>query len=319
MMLSDIISTLNVSKKIAITFHTSPDGDSLGSSLALMLALEKVNKNVYILCKDEVPETYTFLPKCIRIVEARNNVDKDIDCVVVLDCGNVERICADLDIKSRKYTLINIDHHLSNNFYGDLNLVDTKAAAVGEIIYNLLHDMNIELDIDIASCLYTSIVSDTGGFKHSNTTAVTHDIAGKLVSEGINFSDIHRILFQNKSFERIKLYGKVIDKMYLLNDGRICIMKLTKDMLNEGDSKFSDTSDIISIGVDIDTVEVTVLLKEGEEEIKISLRSKSVVDVRKIAENFGGGGHIRAAGLMINKSLKEAENMIINAIEKELI
>lgn len=319
MILNNIINVLNDSKEIAITFHTSPDGDSLGSSLALMLALQKINKSVYILCKDKIPESYTFLPKCNEIIGASSSINKDTDCVVVLDCGNVERICSDLDIKFKQYTLINIDHHLSNDFYGDLNLVDTKAAAVGEIVYNLLNTMNIALDIDIASCLYTSIVSDTGGFRYPNTTSKTHDIIGKLVSEGINFSDIHRILFQNKSFERIKLYGKVIDKMYLLNNGKICIMKLTKDMLNEVNSKFFDTSDIISIGVDIDTVEVTVLLKEGEEGIKVSLRSKAIVDVRKIAESFGGGGHMRASGLLINESLNEAENIIIKAIEKELI
>jgi len=317
-MLNEIINKIKCSENIGITFHISPDGDSLGSALALMIGLKKINKNVYIICNDNIPDIYDFLPY-IKELSVDSYKINNIDCIIVLDCGNFSRISANLDLNNKEYTLINIDHHISNEKYGDLNYISPTSAAVGEIIYELLKLLYVPVDKDMATCLYTSIISDTGGFKHSNTTSTTHKIAGELIDIGIDHSEIYRMLFENVKFERVKLYGKVIDAMYLSKDKNICIMKLTKKMLDEIGIEASDTSDIISIGVNIDTVEVTVLLKETDKGTKVSLRSKSIVDVRKIAEYFGGGGHIRASGILINKPLKETENLIIKAIEKELI
>jgi phosphoesterase RecJ-like protein len=317
-MLNEIINKIKCSENIGITFHISPDGDSLGSALALMIGLKKINKNVYIICNDNIPDIYDFLPY-IKELSVDSYKINNIDCIIVLDCGNFSRISANLDLNNKEYTLINIDHHISNEKYGDLNYISPTSAAVGEIIYELLKLLYVPVDKDMATCLYTSIISDTGGFKHSNTTSTTHKIAGELIDIGIDHSEIYRMLFENVKFERVKLYGKVIDAMYLSKDKNICIMKLTKEMLDEIGIEASDTSDIISIGVNIDTVEVTVLLKETDKGTKVSLRSKSIVDVRKIAEYFGGGGHIRASGILINKPLKETENLIIKAIEKELI
>lgn len=320
MTINDIINLLKQSMKIGITFHTSPDGDSLGSSLALLQGLRKIGKHAFIISKDKVPELYDFLPFKDEVNNAVQFLPSvELDCVIVLDCGNFERISANLDLNRKTYVLANVDHHMSNSLYGDLNFVDTSASSVGEIIYRILNSLDIEVDRNIATCIYTSIISDTGGFKHSNTTFTTHAIAGELISTGIDFSELHRLLFQNKKFKRLKLQAKVIENMYLIHKEAICIMKLSKSMLDELSIEASDTSDIISLGIDIDTVEVAALIKEADEGVKISLRSKSAVDVRKIAELFGGGGHIRASGLSINKSINEAEELIINAIKKELI
>lgn len=319
MEMNDVINALVSSRKIGITFHVSPDGDSLGSSLALMQGLIKINKKAYIISKDTAPEIYNFLPFIQNVNSSSGRVQEGTDCVIVLDCGNVDRISADLDIKSKEFTLINIDHHVSNDLYGNINHLDTNSSSVGEIVYRLLLELNVTIDINIASCLYTSIASDTGWFRHSNTTPITHTIAGDLIKTGVNFSDLHRVLFENVKFKRIKLYGKVIDKMYLTANDRVCVMKLTREMLEDLGIEASDTSDIISIGTQVSNVEVAVLIKETEEGVKISLRSKSQVDVRKIAENFGGGGHVRASGLSLNKKIYEAEKIIIKAIENELI
>lgn len=318
MILNDIVNAIKDSKTIGITFHVSPDGDSLGSALALALALKKIDKDCYIICEDNVPELYKFLPFS-KVNMEETIIDYITDTVIVLDCGDVKRISAYVDMNNRSYTVLNIDHHLSNQFYGDVNLVDTNSAAVGEIVYELIKAMDIALDSDIAKSIYTSMVSDTGGFKYSNTTSKTHTIASDLISYDINFNDIHMTLFQSKNFSRVKLYGKVIEKLYLVEDNKVCIMKLTKSMLNELGVEASDTSDIISLGTDIDSVEVVALLKESDSTVKVSLRSKHLVDVRKIAETFGGGGHMRAAGLTIDSNLENAETIIINAIKKELI
>ncbi|MCY6356640.1 DHH family phosphoesterase [Clostridium sp. ZS2-4] len=317
--INSVIEAINRSKKIGITCHVSPDGDALGSSLALMQGLLKLNKEAYIMSKESLPETFGYLPFCDEVNKNIDCILENTDTVIVLDCGNVGRINSNLSMPNRNYTLINIDHHLSNDLYGDINYVNTDAAAVSEIIYEIFNMMNIEIDTDIATCLYTSLVTDTGSFKHSNTTDLTHKIAGHLINVGIDFSQIHRNIFENVKYSRIKLQGRVIENMYLTHDGKICIMKLTQEMLDEFDINNGDSSDIISLGTKIDTVEVAVLLKETEEGVKVSLRSKTIVDVRKIAEKFDGGGHVRASGFASKKSLKEINKIIIKEIEKELI
>ncbi|EJO5348171.1 bifunctional oligoribonuclease/PAP phosphatase NrnA [Clostridium botulinum] len=320
MITNDILNKIMESNSIAITFHTSPDGDSLGSALGLLQGIRKLNKKAYILSTESVPETFKYLPCSEEITGDIKEPTKDTDCVIVLDCGNVERINAQLDLKNRQYFLINMDHHLSNDMYGDLNLVDTNAPAVAEVVYNILKELNINVDKNIAACLYTSLITDTGSFRYPGTTSVTHTIAGELINTGLDFSSIHRKIFENKKYERLKLYGKALEEMYL-EDEKLCVIKITKKMLNElnmEDAK--DTSDIISLGMQIGSVEVAVLFKEVEEGVKISLRSKEYVDVRKIAENFGGGGHIRASGAFIKgEALDIVEKILIEIIKKELI
>ncbi|MFL0246941.1 DHH family phosphoesterase [Candidatus Clostridium stratigraminis] len=319
MIINKVIKSILESKKIGISFHASPDGDSIGSSLGLMQGLMKLNKEVYILCDDKVPEVYGYLPCIKSIINASSTIKDGTDCIIILDCGSYDRISVNLSEFPKNYYLINVDHHITNELYGDINFVNTRASAVGEIVYNILKELKVKIDENISLCLYTSIVTDTGGFKYSNTTTETHNIIGELIKTGINFSEVHRLIFENKKYERVKLYGSVINSMYLTHKDKICVMKLTSDLLNDFSNKASDTSDIISIGMEIDTVEVAILLKEMSEGVKISLRSKSIVDVRKIAEAFGGGGHTRASGLSIDKNITEVEKIILNAVENELV
>lgn len=319
MIMNDIINTLRKSNRIGITFHSSPDGDALGSTLALMQGLKKLGKDCYIISKDKAPGVYKFLPYIDNVNTSNGEVIEETDCVVVLDCGNLERISGNLKIDSKHYVLINMDHHLSNDLYGDFNFVDTNSASVGEIIYQIIRLMGIRMDKEMAICLYTSLVTDTGGFKFSNTTSVTHGIAGDLINIGIDFSEIHRIIFENKKYEKVKLQAKVIDTIELKFNNKFCIMELTKDMLEKIGVDASDTSDIVSIGMGIDVVEVCALLKENDDGVKISLRAKKDFDVRKIAEIFGGGGHTKAAGLLLKTSLEEAKSIITKEVEKELI
>jgi Exopolyphosphatase-related proteins len=315
--MNDLVNSLMSKNLIGITFHLSPDGDSLGSALALMLGLRSFNKEVYIISKEKAPEEYGFLPSVHEIDGNTSEVKENTDCLICLDCGNIERL--NLHMKSKFYEIINIDHHLSNDKYGDINYIDTKASAVGEIIYSLLNKMNIEIDKNIAACMYTSIVTDCGSFKYSNTTSNTHSIAGDLISKGIDFSEIHRLIYENKKYDKIKLLGSVINEMYLCLDNKVCMMEVNKKMLSELNIEQADTSGIISLGLEIDQVEIAILFKEVDDGVKVSIRSKYDFDVRKIAEYFGGGGHKKASGFMVFKPLLEAKNVVINLIEKELI
>ncbi|WP_102400680.1 DHH family phosphoesterase [Haloimpatiens massiliensis] len=319
MIMNEILKKISESENIVITFHESPDGDSIGTSLALMQGLKKLHKHVKIISKDSTPKYLQFLPYSKEINGENRIIPKNTDCVLVVDCGDVKRINVEnLNLENKDYILVNIDHHLSNEMYGDYNYVNTDAIAVAEIIYEIMNKMDISIDMDIATCLYTSLITDSGSFKHSGTTSTTHAIAGELIDIGIDFSEIHRKVFENKPLNKIKLYGKIIENMNVISNGKLCIMKVTKDMLDSIGVESDDTGDAISFGTNIDTVEVVALLKEWNNGTKISLRSKNKVDVRRIAEMYKGGGHTRAAGMFLELPMDKAEETIIKVIEKEL-
>lgn len=320
MTMNNIIDAINQSSEIAITFHISPDGDSLGSALGLREALISFGKNAYIMSKEAVPYNLNFLPNSEIIDGSTFKVLPSTNLVIVLDCGDFKRINAEIDKENKAYTLINIDHHLSNEQYGDLNYVDPSCSSIGELIYSFLEKLEVKITPNIATCLYTSIISDTGSFRYSSTTHLTHNIAGKLIDTGIDFSRIHRKVFDDKQFSMIKFLGRAIDNMKLVKD-KICLIKISSnDFVDFGLDSSIDTSHIIALGLEVKSAEVAVLLKESQDKVKVSLRSKDNADVRGIAEKFGGGGHTKAAGLTLsNVTLYEAEKLLLEEIEKELI
>ena len=323
MTLSQIARFILESKKIGITYHVSPDGDAVGSVLALFNALKSLNKDCYILSKDTLSDNLKFLKGSDEVTGEITEPDDETDIVVILDCGNLERVSANL--KKFTGTIVNIDHHLSNDKYGDVNYIDSNAAATAEIVFELLNLMGISFEKensvikDIGTCMYTSIVTDTGAYRHSNVTERTHKISAILKKIGVDNTFIYQSLFDNKDFSRIKLIGKALSNMQLILNGKVALLEIDKNFTADLGIDIGDTSDIISYGLQIKGVEVTLLLKEVEDGVKASLRAKNYVDVRKIAEVFGGGGHIRASGIkMKNMSMEEAKYEILNEIQKEL-
>ena len=321
--LKSISEILLGAKKIGITYHVSPDGDAVGSVLALLQGLRIINKDAYIISKDKLSENLNYLPTSNEVTGNITEPTEDTDVVIVLDCGNLERVCANLN--NFNGVLLNVDHHLSNDFYGDSNYVDTSASATAEIVYELLGLLGVDLSIsnektlNVATCLYTSLVTDTGCFRHSNVTDRTLLIASNLKKIGVNNTYIYQSLFDNKEFDRVRFIGKVISNMKLVLDGKVALIELPNSFADEFSIEIGDTSDIISYGLQIKGVEVTLLIKEVENGVKCSLRSKNNVDVRKIAEIFAGGGHTKAAGIAIKeKSINEAKEILLKEIEKEL-
>lgn len=322
--LQDISRIILDSKKIGITYHVSPDGDAVGSALALLNALKKLKKDAYLISKDIISENLQFLKGAKEATGNLTSATEDTSIVVVLDCGNYERISADLD--TFKGSIINIDHHVSNDNYGEVNYIDTDAAATAEIVFELLEELGLNFNEEtdsmknIGTCLYTSLVTDTGAFRHSNVTFRTHTIAAKLKKIGVNNTYIHQNLFDNKSFEKIRLIGKALNSMELLLDRKVSLIKIPISYGDELGIEIGDTSDIISFGLQIKGVEVAVLIKEVENGTKVSLRSKDKFDVRDIAERLGGGGHVKAAGITLKGiKLEEAKDKILEEIEKELL
>ncbi|OOM76917.1 bifunctional oligoribonuclease/PAP phosphatase NrnA [Clostridium sp. BL-8] len=321
--LSEIKAEILKSKRIGLSFHTSPDGDAIGSTLALLNALRYLGKDSCIISRDVIPDNLSFLSLGNEIDGNILEPKEDTDLVIILDCGNVERISADLS--NYKGKIINIDHHISNDNYGMLNYVDPTSSATCEISYLLVQELGIDLksksDINVAigSAVYSGIVTDTGSFRHSNVTKRTHDIAAKLIEIGIDNSKIHSSLFDNKPFEKIKLMGCVLSNIELVLNNKVAVLQISKELLNELNLEKVDTSDIINVGLGIKGVEVSMLLKESDEGIKGSLRSKNNVDVRKVAEVYGGGGHVKAAGLIQKGiSLEKAKENLLNTLKDEI-
>lgn len=321
MSMEEIKNSILNSNKIGITFHTSPDGDAAGSALGLLNGLRALGKSSYITSRDVIQDNLSFLPLGREIDGLTERPLEGTDLIIVVDCGNVERISGDLS--SYNGTVINIDHHLSNDMYGNINYVDKKAAATAEIIYELLVSLGFNFDEEdeilknIGTCLYTSLVTDTGSFRHSNVTKRTHKIAGILRGVGVNNTLIHTKLFENTPVNKVRLIGEALCKMELHFNGKVAVIAIPLEMLKRLDMEKSDTSDLIGTILAMEGVEAAIVLKEVEDGAKASLRSKDKVDVRKVAEIFGGGGHIKAAGVMQRGvTLLEAKENLLFEIEK---
>jgi phosphoesterase RecJ-like protein len=308
------IKIIRESESIYLASHVQPDGDNIGSLLALGMALKKINKDVKILKVDNIPSDYKFLPSVELIKDYE--IEKEIDLFIALDSGDIERLGIGKQFAENANFIINIDHHISNTNFGDINIVSPSAAATGEIVYEFIRKMEIDIDKDIATCLYTAISTDTGSFIYSNTSYKTHLIAADLIKAGIDTSDININLYQRKSFERTRLLIDVVKDMEMYFNNKLGMASVTQELLMSNNAKLEDSEGIISFIRDIDSVEVACLLKEiDEKEIKISLRSKKEIDVSKICAKFDGGGHKRAAGCTLYMGIDEAKKLILKEIK----
>jgi len=217
---NEIISLITKANKIAILPHVSADGDALGSSLALALALNTLNKKPIIYFEEDIPSIYGFLPgrEFVRIYDEKP--DK-YELVIALDTGDLQRLGKRVEIFNDADMTVNIDHHPTNTYFAQLNLVNTNSAAVGEMIYRLLKKMEINLDRDMATCLYVAIATDTGGFRYGNTTTVTHQITADLINNGVDVSYISQTVFETVSLPKVKLMGKAIENLELFENGKL--------------------------------------------------------------------------------------------------
>jgi len=238
--------------------------------------------------------------------------------LITLDCGSVSRLSGDFNFSNKDYTVINLDHHGTNDMFGDINYVDANASSMGEIVYQILKGLNANIDVKIATYLYTSIISDTGNFKFQNTTSLTHGIAGDLLNSGIDHTEITRRVLNYNSFLNTKFVGKVLLSLEYIHPRVVFMTIFKRDLDNFGLEDFS-TSDVIDFGLNIENIEVSIVAKEVDEGFKISLRSKNIVDVKSLAETFNGGGHVRASGCVINsKDVEEVKDILLMELKKEI-
>jgi len=309
---NEIISKIKDSSKIAIMSHIMPDGDSIGSSLALYTALKKYGKDVHFILDDDIPKLYKFLKNSDKVLKPGKH--ENFDVVIALDCGDAGRLGkSELYIKDN-FT-VNIDHHISNDKFGNLNLVDSNAAAVGEIVFQIIKLLGIEMDLEISECLYTAIVTDTGQFQYSNTTSKTHQLAGELIENGVNVSLMFEKIYQSTTKEKVMLMKTALDTLEFYHNDSISCVSLTTEQMKAANAKGNDCEGIINLARDIECVEVAIFLKELEPgKIKVGLRSKKSVDVASVSLQFGGGGHVRAAGCTLYGTIDEVKEKILEAV-----
>lgn len=298
---------------IYLVSHVQPDGDNIGSTLALAKAIEKFKGSVKVIKVDDIPSDYQFLPG-IEIFK-NYDIDEPIDLLISLDSSDLNRLGLGKEFAVKAKRIINIDHHITNDNFGDINIVSPSSAATGEIVYEFIKKMAVDIDKDIATCLYAAISTDTGSFIYSNTTYKTHLIVAELLKIGIDAETININLYQNRSMARTKLFIDSMNSLEIYLEGKVGVIIVTQEMLKVNEAKMEDTEGLISFVRGIDSIEVACLLKEiDKKEVKVSLRSKKQIDVAKICNKFNGGGHIRAAGCTIFETLPVAKDIILEEI-----
>lgn len=313
LLMLDAIEMIKKYNNIYIVSHVQPDGDNIGSTLALAMAINELKGNVKVIKVDDIPSDYQFLP---GIDTFKNyDIDKSIDLLISLDSSDLNRLGLGKEFALKAKKVINIDHHITNDNFGDINIVSPSSAATGEIIFEFIRKMKVEIDKDIATCLYTAISADTGSFIYSNTTYKTHLIIAELLKLGIDANHININLYQNRSMSRTKLFIDSLNNLETYLEDKVGLVIVTQEMLKNNKAKMEDTEGIISFVRAIDSIEVACLIKEvDEKEVKVSLRSKNNIDVSNICSKFNGGGHIRAAGCTIFEKISIAKEIIMEEI-----
>jgi phosphoesterase RecJ-like protein len=296
--------------RILIITHIYPDGDCIGSSLALAIGLRSIGKYVDIVDEHVIPPAYAFLPHSNEILQP-SGVDGEYDLVIAVDASDVERLGAASSLLGRGNAVVSIDHHATSEEFAEVNWIEPEAAATGELIYILLNELGISISKDIAVCLYTALSTDTGSFRFSNTTKRTFEIASHLVGLGANPGDISENVFDTKPYAALKLLGTMLEGLSLSDCGQVAWMALTKEMMSYFDVTAQDIEGFVNYARMVEGVLIALLFREEDDAIKISLRGRGDVDVSVLALELGGGGHAKAAGCSVKGSLDEVKQRVV--------
>lgn len=299
-------------QRFLITSHARPDGDSIGSQLAMAFALDALGKSVRIVNADPAPDHYQEFPGMDRIEIAPTVGRPDADAVIVMECSDLSRTgVSGLDGQF----IINIDHHAGNRMYGAINWYDLSAAACGEMVFDVIGAVGAPLTTEIATHIYLAILTDTGSFHHSNITPRTFEICRQCVDAGVNPAVMARRVFDSNSFGKLKLIGALLDDMELVDDGRLAVLHLDDEMLQAAGATHNDTEGLINLPLTAREIQAVVFFKIGTDgQVRVSMRSKYDVDVRKVANTYGGGGHKNAAGFTVSGKVAEVKTEILDRI-----
>lgn len=314
-MLSQVVELIEAKRRFAITSHIRPDGDSLGSSLGLYWLLRALDKDAEVIMRDPVPHAYQQLPGA-NDVRVTPTVDPTYHAVFVIECSDITRPGL---IELEKQFVVNIDHHSTTALFGSINWIDSTASAVGEMIYNLCKATGVRVTKEIAECVYTALITDTGSFHYSNTTERTFKIASELVRIGVKPAKTAEAIFGSYEWPKIELLSQVLSTARRDDTGHVAWMWQTIAMQQQTRAAEEDADGFVNYPLAVGEVEATALFKETAPGIyRTSLRSKGDVNVAKIAEQFGGGGHRNAAGCTLRGNCEQIEQQMIPLLQEAI-
>ena len=316
MTLDEILKEIKKSEKIVILTHESPDGDAIGSSLALKLMLEELGKNPDVIIP-EYSRLFNFLPQAAEI--KKESEVKNYDLAISVDCATLKRVAKKEYFENAKKTIV-IDHHGSNTMYGDLNFVNPVSPACCETLAGIAEYFEIKMSKDIGTCIMTGIITDTGGFRHAGITPETFEFTANLIRIGVNVPQIYKKTLRTKTRANFELSKRVIERMELLEDEKVAFTYMNKKDEEEVGAEEGDHEGLVDIGMDIEGVEVSIFIRQKDEEnaYKISMRSANDVNVSDICLMFGGGGHPKAAGALVQGNVEQVKEKIMKEVKKAL-
>jgi phosphoesterase RecJ-like protein len=322
--IKEVVDGIKEGNSFLVTSHLNPEGDAIGSAMAMAQGLKDSGKEVTAFFEDPIPEIYKFLPFSGEVIHKFDG-QNSYDVTVVVDCGELDRVGDEFKSFQNKGVVINLDHHYANTKFGDINLIDGEASSTGEIIYEILNSLPVEITTDIAKNIYVAIMTDTGSFRYSSSTARAFFVASEMVKAGVKPWEIAQRVYESYPEKKLKLLGEVLQTLEISKDGRIASVHVTQEMMR----RLGATKDLIDGYVNyprsIAGVDVAFLLSEvssdaqkGINKYKVSFRSKGFINVAEVAAELGGGGHPNASGCRVEGTLDEAKKIIVGLTEKKM-
>jgi phosphoesterase RecJ-like protein len=311
---------LNEHQHFLVVNHVNPDGDATGSLLAMGWVLRQLGKQATLVNEGETPGKFMFLPGAEAILNASAQAEHHTyDAVITCDCADFARVGSVEAWFVPERKLLNIDHHPTNDLFGTTNLVRVDAAATAEIIFDLVKHMRLPLNKELATCLYTGMLTDTGGFRYSNTTPYIMEAASELLAHGVEPAAIAERVLESITKAHVGLLQRSLQTLELSDGDKAAYLTVTLNDLEETGASNEDTEGLVNYGRNIEGVEVGILLKEvADGKVKVSFRSRSEVDVAAIAKSLGGGGHVRAAGCTVSGTLDEVKAIVTQKVSAAL-
>jgi phosphoesterase RecJ-like protein len=313
--LQRIADAILARRRFVLSSHARPDGDSIGSQLALAYALMALGKSVVVVNKDPAPGPLMAFPGVADIVIA-DTVEEVYDAAIILECGDLDRTgVTGLD----RSFVINIDHHPGNSGYGNLTWFDSRAAACGEMVFDLVRALGVPLTKEIATHVYVAILTDTGSFHYSSISPRTFDICRETLEAGVDPVLVARNVYDSNNMGRLKLFGAVLSAMQIDRSGRIAIVYLDHKMAREAGGTYEDTEGLINLPLTVKEIEAVVFFKQIEgDDYRVSMRSKGDIDIGLVAKEFGGGGHKNAAGCTVSGPIDALQKRFVDKIEQAI-
>ena len=310
-----IVEAVRARQRFVLSSHSRPDGDSIGSQLAMAYALRDMGKQALAVNADPAPPPIMAFPG-VRDIVVAPAVEGDFDAAIIMECGDLKRTGV---TGLERFFLINIDHHPGNSGYGDLNWFDASAAACAEMVYDLVQALGVPISKEIATHVYLAILTDTGSFHYSGISPRTFEICRECLEAGVDPVLVARNVYDSNNMGRLKLFGAVLGAMQIDQTGRIAIVYVDHEMARSAGGSYEDTEGLVNLPLTVKEIEAVVFFKQEKgDEYRVSLRSKGHIDIGSIAKEYGGGGHKNAAGLTVSGPIEELQKALVEKIERAI-